>query len=779
MSDYAAFLASKRVEFKPVGFMQLDFNPHLKPFQKSCVSRALAMGRSAWFEDCGLGKSIQELEWAYRVAMETQKPVLILTPLGVTKQFEREALKFGFDGVKVCREPSQIGDAVIVVTNYERLHHFDRSMFGGVILDECFAKGTKVDVYLPEINRSVPFSIEKIRPGDSIYNASGLDTVSDVHRREVKYATRVTYGGRSIIASPNHPFFTERGWVGAQDLEPGDRILQTRAAMRVVQDGISSETSNAGPSEVLREILLSEMADESTRKHRQSSQSDYRSQARQGTICLPEIDDAGCYIADRADQETQTDDKVRDERESFPPIERDGPRTFRAWGQWKGFDCSPADITGCTWVGLGAGVSFVTGSTESILSDALQARHRQRQSQSQYRGGWSIPSLPQRSRQETGRDDYFIRVDSLEILEPGHPDLEELRDEDGKLYFYDLGGTRHPSFSVNGGLVHNSSILKSFNGSTRKQLTEFASTIHYRLAATATPAPNDLIELTNHAEFLGVMTGKEIIACFFTQDGNSATKFRLKKHAEPAFWAWLATWTTALRKPSDLGFDDAGYVLPELIIKDHIIASKPLPGQMFVMEAQGLAERRKARRFSLADRVQIAADISAAEPDEPWLIWCDLNDEAEALTKLIPGSVECRGTDDPDDKEAKLTAFADGRLRVLVTKPSIAGWGLNFQHCARTIFVGLSDSFEQQYQAIRRFWRFGQDRPVHVYLIASEAEGSVLANLRRKETQANEMYSQLVGHMKAAMRQTQRDVSPYNPTVEMMIPSWLTSEIQS
>jgi hypothetical protein len=327
-----------------------------------------------------------------------------------------------------------------------------------------------------------------------------------------------------------------------------------------------------------------------------------------------------------------------------------------------------------------------------------------------------------------------------------------------------------------GVVIGESSILKAFEGPTRKAITAFAKSIPYRLASTATPAPNDLIELCNHAECLDAMTEKEVKAVFFTQDGNSTQKWRLKGHATEPYWRWLASWATALRRPSDLGFSDDGYILPALEVTQHVASSAPAPGLLFPVEARSLQERRSARRSSLPDRVALAADLVNSESSEPWVVWCDLNAEAEALTRAIPGAVECRGTDDVEDKEAKFEAFSSGNLRVLVTKPSIAGWGLNWQHCARVAFVGLSDSFEQQYQAIRRCWRFGQARPVRVHLIASEAEGAVVDNLKRKERQAAEMFDQLVKHMGSASGPTSRGVSPYEPTVEMVVPNWLRSE---
>lgn len=295
-------------------------------------------------------------------------------------------------------------------------------------------------------------------------------------------------------------------------------------------------------------------------------------------------------------------------------------------------------------------------------------------------------------------------------------------------------------------VLDESSILKSYNGATRTALNEFAADIPYRLACTATPAPNDLIELTNHAEFLGIMNGKEIIALFFTQDGNTTHKWRLKGHAREAFWQWMAEWSVAIRRPSDIGYDDGGFDLPDLNMHSHVVNSRAWGGRLFAVEAQTLSERREARRDSLEDRVKATADIVNGN-DEQWLVWCDLNVEGEMLTEMIDGAVEVAGRHTDEQKIDAMTGFGDGRYRVLVSKPSIAGFGLNFQHCHNMAFVGLSDSYEQQYQAIRRCWRFGQTRPVDVHVITAEAEGAVVANIQRKEKQAATMFENIVKHL--------------------------------
>lgn len=311
---------------------------------------------------------------------------------------------------------------------------------------------------------------------------------------------------------------------------------------------------------------------------------------------------------------------------------------------------------------------------------------------------------------------------------------------------YDRLDHFHPE-QFAGIVLDESSILKAQFGLMRHQITDFASSIPYRLAASATPAPNDLVELINHAEFFGIMTEAEIKALFFTQDGNSSNKFRLKRYAEDDFWKWMASWSVAMRRPSDLGYADNGFILPPCHIHQHTVDLDAFQtGMLFAVEAVGLEEQRAARRASLHDRVAAAAAMVNMS-HEPWLVWCDLNDESAALAKLIPDAVEVVGSDTPEHKEDAMLGFSEGRYRVLVTKPSIAGWGMNWQHCAHVAFVGLSHSYEQYYQAVRRSWRFGQTRPVNVHVITSTADGSVVANIERKEEQAMEMFDRIVQHM--------------------------------
>jgi len=301
-------------------------------------------------------------------------------------------------------------------------------------------------------------------------------------------------------------------------------------------------------------------------------------------------------------------------------------------------------------------------------------------------------------------------------------------------------------------VLDESSILKAYDGKTRTAIIQSFQKTPFRLACTATPAPNDYMELGNHSEFLSIMSRVEMLSMFFVHDGGETQLWRLKGHAEQDFWRWLASWSVMIRKPSDLGYSDDGFSLPPLNLHEHILeVDRPTEGHLFALEALSLQDRIAARRESVTERVEECA-LLVNKSKEPWVIWCNLNAESQAITKAITGAVEITGSDPVEKKERALEGFASGAIRVIVTKPSIAGFGLNWQHCARVAFVGLSDSWEQYYQAVRRCWRFGQSRPVDVHLIVASTEGAVLKNIKTKEADAGAMAANIVEHMRDQMQ---------------------------
>jgi len=351
-------------------------------------------------------------------------------------------------------------------------------------------------------------------------------------------------------------------------------------------------------------------------------------------------------------------------------------------------------------------------------------------------------------------------------------------------------GTAHPGITItNYESLHNfspsdfvgcvcdeSSILKSFSGVRKQEITAFMRKMKYRLLATATAAPNDYVELGTSSEALGYLGHMDMLNKFFKNDlNNSSTgryrgqtaKFRLKGHAELPFWRWVCSWARAIRKPSDLGFDDQRFILPELIERQHVIKTRnPADGMLFALPANGLREEREELKRTLAERVDRVADL--VDHNEPAVVWCHTNAEGDAREAAIPDAIQVSGKDSDDAKESKLMEFTDGRARVMVTKPKIGAWGLNWQHCNHmTVFP--SHSFEQYYQSVRRCWRFGQKRAVTVDIVTTEGQDRVLKNMQRKQKQADQMFANLVEHMQQGMS---LQIDQGNIT-EMEIPKWL------
>jgi len=332
-----------------------------------------------------------------------------------------------------------------------------------------------------------------------------------------------------------------------------------------------------------------------------------------------------------------------------------------------------------------------------------------------------------------------------------------------------------------GVVLDESSILKAYDGKTRNKIISGFSSTPYRLACTATPAPNDFTELGNHSEFLGIKTRAEMLAEYFVHDGGSTQDWRLKGHGQEHFWSWVCSWAAAIKRPSDLGFPDDGYDLPPLEMHEHVVnvdvADANAYGMLIVPEAKTLSDQRATRRMTLDKRVALVAkEVDGAEPA---IVWCELNDEADACERAIPGAVQIAGSDSPDTKASRLRAFAAGEFNVLVSKPSVAGFGLNWQHCAKVVFAGASHSYEQTYQAIRRCWRFGQKRPVNVHIIRASTEGAIVSNYRRKEADAERLSQQMTKLLRAAIAsgtRARRETNPYEPELPMSLPNWMKQE---
>ncbi len=330
-------------------------------------------------------------------------------------------------------------------------------------------------------------------------------------------------------------------------------------------------------------------------------------------------------------------------------------------------------------------------------------------------------------------------------------------------------------------VLDESSVLKAFTGSTSRSLIQAFAKTPARLAATATPAPNDYMELGQHCSFLGVMESNEMLSRWFIADQTEMGRYRLKRPAIQDFWDWVSSWARCVSKPSDLGFDDAGYDLPPLQILRAVV---PAEDSEVLLESGGQASLwgasinatsiHKSKRRSAEARAERTAEILASEPRESWIVWVDTDYEADAIMAILGDSaIEVRGSMDPDEKEDRLMAFADQKARILVSKVRICGFGLNFQHCARQVFMGPSYSYEQFYQAVRRSWRFGQQRPVNVWRVMAEDEAFVAATVDRKAGDHEAMKAEMRGAMARSLERTSETLRTYQPTQNVRIPQWL------
>lgn len=737
MKDYKSFLRAKAIIHDTQGIKPIEPHPMLFPFQRDIVKWALRRGKACVWADAGLGKTLMQIEWCRQVPGDT----LIVAPLNVAQQTIREGKKVDCE-IRYCRKTEDFHPGISIV-NYEMLEKLDVSRFKGVALDECFAPGTMVKCFKDGI--AYYKDIRHIRAHEQIINASGIDTVQECHRRKINRAYKITFNGQTIIASENHPWLTLRGWMPSRLVRETDWLLETTEAMRLVRQNVFNPNSASGEKQILREILLSEMADETTGHCSQSAQQANTCENREEGVKMAS-DNEGRASEYQTICGHQTDVDSLDAQKGEPDIESDGPRTFRSWWKREGFDETRIATLGGITSWMGQRVCCVIGKTESELSNLLQIGLGESEIENQHRSGRILASFQETSRQEARQNAGFIRVESVQVLERGHPDLEQFTNAEGDIYFHDIGLSRHPSFTVNECLVHNSSILKAFDGKTRNLILAKFKHTPFRLACTATPSPNDHMELGNHAEFVGAMTRTEMLSMFFIHDGGDTSQWRLKGHAEKQFWKWVCSWAVMIRKPADLGYDNGGFDLPPLNMIEHIVKTdKPMNGYLLPMPASTLQERRGARRESISERVEIAANLVKGNTDQ-WMFWCGLNDESAAIAKAVDGE-EVRGDTSMEERERILAGFLDGSIRCIVSKASIFGFGLNLQNCCNTACVGISDSYEEMYQLLRRFWRFGQKNPVNAHIIISDMEGAVLANIKRKEADAKRMAEEMVKHM--------------------------------
>ena len=372
----------------------------------------------------------------------------------------------------------------------------------------------------------------------------------------------------------------------------------------------------------------------------------------------------------------------------------------------------------------------------AVFADTGMGKTRMQVEWSRLIGNRSLILAPLSVARQTVRESHKIDADVRYVRNP-----EDVTDG-VSITNYEMADKFDPGM-FDSICLDESSILKCFTGTTRNALIKQWRETKYRSSWSATPAPNDVTELCNQAEFLGVMPRNEMLAAYFVHDQDG---WRMKGHAADPMFRWMATWAIAARRPSDVGGDDTLYELPKLTVES-VVVDVPLSqdGQLFATDLGGVGGRAQIRRSTLDSRVDASAEL-ASRPGQ-WIVWCGLNDEAEGVVRLVDGAVNVTGTMTPDEKADIFEAFQDGEVRVLVTKPSIAGFGMNFQNCHQMIFVGLSDSWESYYQAVRRCWRFGQESPVDAYVVVSELEQQIVENIIRKEQTVAEWVDRLVRHM--------------------------------
>ena len=743
---YEQFIESKRHSALNFGIEPLWLPEKMNPHQAYTAEYLIKKGRGAGYLDTGLGKTLIELVVAANYLRANNKRVLILTPIAVAFQFLKEAEKFGIDDVSHTKKGEL--KSMIVVCNYERLHFLNPHDFDCVICDECFTPDTKIKV-LGKNGILQEKDIKDCEIGEKVLNCTGFDSITEVKRKKVDYAIKIQFNGKEIVCSPKHPFFTQRGWVAAKEIRPTDFIVSTDKAMRILRGGFSGNSKVGFKEKILRDILFSEMANESTGTQSKGSQSNRSGKAGKEKVGM--VKNGSGKTGDRENQKSKPDAESGMSEEMFGYIESDRTQTFSAWGQWSRDDVASAINEGCVIRELGSGICHIHGKITKGLSDKLQGRLSGLREKNCDRGGWELTLQQKRIRQEEGRKTGFYGVEGFEVLEQADTRLDKYRDADGSLYFIDLSIERHPSFTINECLVHNSSILKNFDGEIKQQVTSFMKKIRYRFLFTATPSPNDFTELGTSSEALGYLGYTDMLTKFFKNNEdtispqNIGSEWRLKGHAVDAFFEWVSSWSISMRKPSDLGFSDAGFDLPELITNHHSVKNQNnmvVNGQimLFNADARRLTEVRAENKQTVNDRCDKA--VLLASKHETSVYWCNLNEEGDLLERMDKNAIQIKGGMNLEKKEEILLAFSNGEIKKLITKPKMTAFGLNWQHCNHTVYFPTF-SYEQYYQSIRRFWRFGQLNPVVVDLVFSDGQKRVMDSLIAKSEKANELFSKL------------------------------------
>lgn len=734
--------------------------PHCFDYQRDGSIIAIRRRKFAHFWRPGLGKTNALFEHVRhaRKALPKEKRCLIVSPLMVIDQTLEEAAKFyqslEIEQVKARDLKAWLrGEGGIGITNYEAMTDgLERGNLGYLGLDEaCFAKGTPVDVVENGFLTQKP--IENISKGDTIINASGFDTVAGTSLNEVPYAIAVTAGKR-IIVSPNHRFFTVRGWVRADGLKPGDSVLSPSTAMRVLRGDISPE-GHIRTVAFLRKVLLSEMANEPARDHCQDPLSGSSEETRGSKAGVVRSWEREGGIGAGENPQSESNEQARCSSEGLGDHEA-ARMQAGAGREWQAVAVAAAVASIRTRGSLFSRIPNQLGKAKGRIPNLLQGGHRQ--SDSVYcnrdRREVSQGSIEEVAGQEENGDAAFVRVDGVEVLESGHPELDQFRHADGKLYFYDLAATRHPSYSVAGMLVHNS-LLKSHYGKWGQVILRLGRGLDWKLCLTGTPAPNDRIEYANHAVFLDHHPNvNSFLARYFVNRGETQERWELKPHALEPFYRGLSHWSLFLNDPGTYGWVGNSAPLPPIHVHvehyemtpEQEAAYKSMTGNLVVCRPGGIGSRSKLSQIAKGrhngedvptEKFQQIRRLLEGWPNESTIIWCKYNPEQDRMAVEFPQAASIDGRTPHDERMRIIHDFKAGRIKTLITKPKLMQFGLNLQVVTRHVWSTLQDSYEEFWQGCCRSNRVGSTKPLHVHIPVNDLERPMVDTVLAKANRVN------------------------------------------
>lgn len=761
--------------------------PGLFDYQEVMVKVGFVKERYAFFADAGLGKTLVFGELIRQIHTSTEGRIVVVVPLNILHQFEEMVLDFfadfpSFDhlhGSKMSlKEWCHYGDTRIAFVNHEAfIKEQELKDVIGFFLDECLVGDTQVDT------EHGTKRIDQIQVGDYVFGAIGLQKVKAVKKRHKNLLALTSIADRYIISSINHPFFTRRGWVKAKDLKEGDYVIYTTDAMQMVQEAtdgkaeemsLSQKKSTTKQQSLLQQELLSEMENETTRDSSQSPYERCTPENWEESECLALFRQSRSKEADRADSEFESNEQLGDQEKGVEETEKNSTQTTAARRKRQG-DATPTANT-IRKVGrrLDRRIYPKFRQEKTWLSYPLQDRYSKPEADDSDRSRRIQPRNPHSSEegQEKGQEITGARVDSITIYKSHDPIFTRYRDETGRVTLYDIEVENHPSFSVNGLLVHNSSILKGGiggEGKIARNIIKASKGIRFKYAASATPAPNDRIEYAMTCLFLEyIRSEKEFYAQYFV---NKDGKYVLRRHAVEKFYRYLAHWSIFIRSPKAYGFNDnlAGLkpwkeiripvdMTPEQLDlisrysgKDNQtilpgIATTPSTmtqrGKYSQISKGFVYENGKVKTYTKSLKPKAITDIVQKHHGEQVIIWGVFDEEGEILLRELDELnyrvVHITGKTKPIQRIEYIDKFRHGELDIIISKPRILGFGLNFQFCRIAIYSGLSDSFEQYYQSVKRIHRYGQEKQVLIYLPYTDYEEAILTNVLSKQKQAEQ-----------------------------------------